>query len=53
MGTKHSILTDEKGLPLSVVFTGVDTHDIKLLKETRIHFACAVIVWRKLIQVYR
>ena len=34
MGTKRSILTDEKGLPLSVVLSGANTHDIKLLEET-------------------
>jgi len=53
MGTKRSMLTDEKGLPLSVVLSGADTHDIKLLKKTLIHFACAIFVWRKLIQVHR
>lgn len=34
MGTKRSILTDEKGLPLSVVLSGANTHDINLLEET-------------------
>ena len=34
MGTKRSILTDEKGLPLSVVLSGANTHDIKLLERT-------------------
>ena len=34
MGTKRSVLTDEKGLPLSVVLSGANTHDIKLLEET-------------------
>ena len=34
MGTKRSILTDEKGLPLSVVLSGANTHDIKLLEAT-------------------
>lgn len=34
MGTKRSVLTDEKGLPLSVVLSGANTHDIKLLDET-------------------
>ena len=34
MGAKRSILTDEKGLPLSVVLSGANTHDIKLLEET-------------------
>ena len=34
MGTKRSILTDEKGLPLSVVLSGANTHDIKLLEQT-------------------
>ena len=34
MGTKRSVLTDEKGLPLSVVLDGANRHDIKLLEET-------------------
>lgn len=34
MGTKRSVLTDENGLPLSVVFSGANTHDIKLLEST-------------------
>ena len=34
MGTKRSVLTDEKGLPLSVVLSGANTHDIKILEET-------------------
>ncbi len=34
MGTKRSILTDEKGLPLAVVLSGANTHDVKLLAET-------------------
>ncbi len=34
MGTKRSILTDEKEIPLSVVLSGADTHDSKLLEDT-------------------
>ena len=34
MGTKRSILTDEKGLPLAVVLSGANTHDVKLLADT-------------------
>lgn len=34
MGTKCSILTDEKGFPLPVVLSGANTYDIKLLEET-------------------
>ena len=34
MGTNRSILTDENGLPLSVVLSGANTHDVKLLEET-------------------
>lgn len=37
MGTKRSVLTDEKGLPLSVVLSGANTHDVKLLEETLEH----------------
>ena len=28
------MLTEEKGLPLSVVLSGANTHDVKLLEET-------------------
>lgn len=34
MGTKRSILTDETGLPLAVVLSGANTHDVKLLADT-------------------
>ncbi len=34
MGTKRSVLTDEKGLPLAVVISGANTHDVKLLEDT-------------------
>lgn len=34
MGTKRSLLTDEKGLPLSIVLDGANRHDIKLLEAT-------------------
>ncbi len=34
MGTKRSILTDKKGIPLSVVLSGANTHDSKLLEDT-------------------
>lgn len=34
MGTKRSVLTDEKGLLLPVVLSGANTHDTKLLEET-------------------
>ena len=34
MGTKRSVLTGEKGLPLSVVPSGANTHDVKLLEAT-------------------
>lgn len=34
MGTKRSLLTDEKGLPLAVVLDGANRHDIKLLAAT-------------------
>lgn len=37
MGTKRSVLTDENGLPLSVVLSGANTHDVKLLEETLDH----------------
>ena len=34
MGTKRSVLTDKKGLPLAVVLSGANTHDVKLLEDT-------------------
>ena len=37
MGTKRSVLTDEKGLPLAVVLSGANTHDVKLLEDTLDH----------------
>ena len=37
MGPKRSVLTDEKGLPLAVVLSGANTHDIKLLEDTLDH----------------
>ena len=37
MGTKRSVLTDEHGLPLSVILSGAKTHDVKLLEETLDH----------------
>lgn len=37
MGTKRSVLTDEKGLPLAIVLSGANTHDVKLLEDTLDH----------------
>ena len=37
MGTKRSVLTDENGLPLSVVLSGANTPDVKLLEATLDH----------------
>ena len=37
MGTKRGVLTDERGLPLAVVLSGANTHDVKLLEETLDH----------------
>jgi putative transposase len=33
-GTKRSVLVDSEGIPLSVVVSGANTHDVKLLGET-------------------
>ncbi|HXS60075.1 MAG TPA: IS5 family transposase [Candidatus Sulfopaludibacter sp.] len=33
LGTKRHILTDKKGIPLSVVISSVSTHDIKLVTD--------------------
>jgi len=37
MGTKRSVLVDEKGLPLAVILDGANRHDIKLLQSTLEH----------------
>lgn len=37
MGIKRSVLTDENGLPLAVVLSGANTHDVKLLEDTLDH----------------
>ncbi len=37
MGTKRSVLVDEKGIPLSVILDGANRHDIKLLQSTLEH----------------
>ena len=37
MGTKRSVLTDENGLPLAVVLSGANIHDVKLLEDTLDH----------------
>jgi len=33
-GSKRSLLTDQKGVPLSIVISGANTHDVKLLAAT-------------------
>ena len=33
-GVKRSLLTEAKGIPLSVVVDGANRHDMKLVKET-------------------
>ena len=34
LGTKRHVLTDKKGIPLSVVITAANTHDIKAATNT-------------------
>ena len=34
LGTKRSVLTDRRGVPLGVAVSGANTHDIQLLKAT-------------------
>ena len=34
LGTKRSVLTDARGIPLGVAVSGANTHDIKLLQST-------------------
>ena len=33
-GTKRSLLTDAKGIPLSIVVDGANRHDMKMSRET-------------------
>ena len=33
LGTKRHILTDKKGIPLSIVISSASTHDIKLVTD--------------------
>ena len=33
LGTKRHILTDKKGIPLSVVISSASTHDVKLVTD--------------------
>ncbi len=33
LGTKRHILTDKKGIPISVVISSASTHDIKLVTD--------------------
>lgn len=33
-GTKRSLLVDETGLPIAIVISGANTHDVKLLEST-------------------
>ncbi len=34
MGTKRSVLTEARGVPVSIVLSGANTHDVKLLEQT-------------------
>ena len=34
MGTKRHVLTDQRGIPVSVVITSANTHDMKAATET-------------------
>jgi len=34
MGTKRSLLVDKHGIPLAIVVSGANTHDVKLLEKT-------------------
>jgi transposase len=34
MGTKRHVLADKKGVPLSIVITSANTHDMKATAET-------------------
>ncbi|MGN6624603.1 MAG: transposase [Candidatus Nitrosocosmicus sp.] len=33
LGTKRHVLTDKKGIPLSVIISSANTHDIKLVTD--------------------
>jgi putative transposase len=37
-GTKRHVLTDQKGIPLSVSITGANTHDMKATIVQRPHY---------------
>jgi hypothetical protein len=37
IGTKRHILTDENGIPLSVVISAASTHDIKLITHVMVN----------------
>jgi len=34
IGTKRYVLTDQRGIPVSVVITSANTHDMKAVKDT-------------------
>ena len=34
LGTKRHVLTDQRGIPLSIVITAANTHDIKAATQT-------------------
>ena len=34
MGTKRHVLTDQRGIPVSVIITSANTHDMKAATET-------------------
>ncbi len=37
MGTKRSVLTEGHGLPVSIVVSGANVHDVKLLAKTLVN----------------
>ena len=52
IGTKRHVLLDQKGIPLSVIFTSANTHDMKditntldnvVIKRPSINRICALI----------
>jgi hypothetical protein len=49
-GTKRSVLTDGKGIPLSVVVEGSNRHDKKLVKKEILK--PETLIWNKLFKVF-
>lgn len=47
LGTKRHILTDKEGIPISVVISSANTHDIKLVTEVVDNAVIKRRIWRR------